>query len=153
MRTGHAQRGVAAVELAILLIPLLLMVFGITEFGRALYVYNTIAKATRDAARYVSTQQPGGGADLDAQCLVVAGTLAPCAGAATLVPDITTAMVSVCDWQRCPGTHQAQGAAPALNLVTVTVSGYTFTSFVPFVTADAANLIFADISTTMRSNL
>ena len=138
-------------EFAILLPVLLLIVFGITEFGRALYSYNTLVKSVRDAARYVMIQQPGGGADAAAQCLAVHGNTA-CSGPA-LAPGLTTAMVSVCDWQRCPGTHQSQGAAPVVNLVTVTISGYTFQSFVPFVTAGLSSFAFAPISTTMKGNL
>lgn len=145
------QQGVAAVEFAILLPMLLLIIFGITEFGRALYSYNTIVKATRDAARYVMIQQPGGAADAVAKCLAVYGNTG-CSGN-PLAPGLTLAMVSVCDWQRCSGTHQSQGAAPVVNLVTVTVSGYTFQSFVPFVTAGLSSFAFAPISTTMKGNL
>src|SRR3954451_5329385 len=53
------QRGVALVEFAITLPLLLAICFGITEFGRAIYTYNTLAKSTRDAARYLTTQAPG----------------------------------------------------------------------------------------------
>lgn len=151
MKTRNHQSGVAAVEFAILLPLLLLVVFGITEFGRALYSYNSILKGTRDAARYVMAQQPGGSADAVAKCLAVYGNTA-CSGS-PLAPGLTTAMVDVCDWQRCPGTHQAQGSAPVVNLVTVTVSGYTFQSFVPFVTAGFNSFTFAPISTTMKGNL
>lgn len=151
MKKPIQQKGVAAVELAILLPLLLFIVFGITEFGRALYSYNTILKGTRDAARYAMTQQPGGGADAVTQCLAVYGNT-DCSGD-PLAPGLTTTMVSVCDWQRCPATNQAQGAAPVINLVTVTVSGYTFQSFVPFVTAGLQYIIFAPISTTMEGIL
>lgn len=151
MNRHFQQRGVAAVEFAILLPMLLLIVFGITEFGRALYYYNTLVKASRDAARYVMTQQPGGGADAAAQCLAVYGNTG-CTGSA-LAPGLTTAMVSVCDWMRCPGTHQAQGSDPVVNLVTVTISGYTFQSIVPFVTANLSSFTFSPISTTMKGNL
>lgn len=151
MKKNFHQQGVAAVEFAILLPMLLLIVFGITEFGRALYSYNTIVKATRDAARYVMIQQPGGAADAVAKCLAVYGNTG-CNGN-PLAPGLTLAMVSVCDWQRCSGTHQSQGAAPVVNLVTVTVSGYTFQSFVPFVTANLSSFAFAPISTTMKGNL
>lgn len=48
------QRGVAAVEFALVIIPLLLIVAGIVEFGRTFWYYNALAKSTRDAARYVS---------------------------------------------------------------------------------------------------
>jgi Flp pilus assembly protein TadG len=151
MKNHFQQRGVAAVEFAILLPLLLLIVFGITEFGRALHYYNTIVKATRDAARYAMTQQPGGGADAVTQCLAVYGNT-DCSGN-PLAPGLTTAMVSVCDWPRCAATHQAQGASPVVNLVTVTITGYTFQSLVPFATANLSSIVFDDISSTMKGNL
>lgn len=139
-------------EFAILLPLLLFIVFGITEFGRALYTYNTLVKATRDAARYAMIQQPGGGADAATECLAIHGNTA-CSGN-PLVPGLTTDMVSVCDWQRCPGTHQSQGAAPVVNLVTVTVSGYAYQSpIISFFRPGISSFPFADISTTMKGNL
>lgn len=48
------QRGVAAVELAILLPFLLLLVLGTAEFGRAFFQYNTLTKAVRNGARFLS---------------------------------------------------------------------------------------------------
>jgi Flp pilus assembly protein TadG len=159
MKTHTHQRGVAAIEFAILLPLLLFIVFGITEFGRALYAYNTILKGTRDAARYAMTQNPGGGADAVTKCLAVYGTT-DCSGT-PLTPGLTTDAVSVCDWMRCPATHQAQGSAPVVNLVTVTVNGptiadaskYRFESLVPFVTANVSSFTFAPISTTMKGML
>jgi hypothetical protein len=54
---GAAQRGVAAIELAILL-PLLVLIFtGMIEYGRLMWHYDVLAKATRDAARYLSNEQ------------------------------------------------------------------------------------------------
>lgn len=51
----HAQRGVAAVEFAVIVLLLLLIGAGIVEFGRAFWYYDAMAKGTRDAARYLST--------------------------------------------------------------------------------------------------
>ena len=48
------QRGVAAVEFAIVLIPLLIITAGIVEFGRVFWYYDALSKATRDGARYLS---------------------------------------------------------------------------------------------------
>lgn len=48
------QSGSAAVEFAILLIPLLLMTGMIVELGRAFWYYDALAKSTRDAARLLS---------------------------------------------------------------------------------------------------
>lgn len=45
------QRGVAAVEFALIAIPFLLLVLGAMEFGRLLYLWNTAQEVTRNAAR------------------------------------------------------------------------------------------------------
>ena len=55
----NKQNGVALVEFALILPLLLLLTFITTEFGRAVYQYNTITKSVRDAVRYLSTQTPG----------------------------------------------------------------------------------------------
>ena len=146
----YRQQGVAAVEMALVLIPLVTLLFGITEFGRALYQYNTLAKATRDGARYLSAQGPGDAAEIGkAQCLVVYGNDA-CNGS-PLVPGLTTAQVTVCDATSCPSTNASQATGSGvINLVTVTVTGFAFSSAVPFV---VPNITFNNISTTMRQIL
>ncbi len=150
------------VEFGIVLALLISIVFGITEFGRAVYQYNNLAKAARDAARYLSIQAA---TDVDAKnaakCLAVYGRAyygdASCGGAASpppLVPGLATAMISICDPVDCPATHLAQGAAPVLNLVTVTVSDenspYPFTSLISFV---VPSFNFGEISVTMKQVL
>jgi hypothetical protein len=47
----HSQRGVAVVEFAIIAILLFTLLFGILEFGRLFYVFNTVQEVTRRAAR------------------------------------------------------------------------------------------------------
>ncbi len=59
MKTKNRQSGVALVEFALVLPLLLLMTFVVTEYSRALYQYNTLTKSVRDAARYLSMQDPG----------------------------------------------------------------------------------------------
>lgn len=150
MRRFRKQGGVASVELAFLIIPLLVLTFGTTEYGRAIYQYNTLAKASRDAARFLSEQGPGDATDLaTAKCLAVYGN-GDCSGS-VLAPGLTTAMVTVCDSVSCPSTHQNQATGSGvINLVTVTISGYPFTSLVPFI---APSVTFNNISTTMRQIL
>jgi Flp pilus assembly protein TadG len=155
MKVSNQQRGTALVEFAILLPLLLLIAFGITEFGRAIYVYNTLVKASRDAARYYSNCC-GSGADSThvgyIQNLAVYGNTA--GTGASLAPGLTTSMVFLCDQSTCPATHFNQGTvAPKVNLVTVTISGYPFQSLVPFATANLTTITFGDISTTMLGNL
>lgn len=150
------QRGAAAIELALLTLPLAGLSFGITEFGRALHQYNTVAKTVRDAARYQSTVAPGNippATTLPGLCLALSGSTANSGGACSgtaLLPGLTLAMITVCDRVLCPGTHNQQPPTPGtlgkVNLVTVTVTGYPFTSMVPFAMPSIA---FGPISATM----
>lgn len=155
----RALRGAIAIEFALLVIPLLVILTGITEFGRAMYYYNIIAKAARDAARIMSTQTP---TDLDypallaqAQCTAVYGNAA-CTGE-PLIPGLTTGMVSICDPASCAGTHAAVATGTgAANLVTVTIGGantpYLFRSLAPFMPAlfGIPDFSFGAVSVTMR---
>lgn len=50
----RSERGAAAVEFALVLPVLLLVVAGAVEFGRAFWFYDALSKATRDATRYIS---------------------------------------------------------------------------------------------------
>lgn len=47
----NVQRGVAAVEFALVAILFFLLLLGVMEFGRLLYVWNTVQEVTRNAAR------------------------------------------------------------------------------------------------------
>jgi Flp pilus assembly protein TadG len=55
---ANSDRGAAAVEFALLLPLLLLIVFGIIDFGRAINAQITITQAAREGARALSL--PGG---------------------------------------------------------------------------------------------
>jgi Flp pilus assembly protein TadG len=146
------------VELGIVLIPLIVLVFGIAEFGRAIYQYNTLAKAVRDGVRYLTLYAPGNATAIaSATNLVVCGTTSACATNAVLVPGLTLGMVSVCDRVSCPDTHDLQdvplpggGFTGQVNLVTMTVSGFQFNSLVPFV---MPSITFGPISATMAQVL
>jgi Flp pilus assembly protein TadG len=50
----RGQSGAAAVEFALVLPVLLLLLFGIIEFGRLMTTYSTVRSAGREAARYGS---------------------------------------------------------------------------------------------------
>ena len=65
----------AIVEFALILPFLLLLTFIATEFGRAIWQYNTLTKSVRDAARYLSIQTPGTQI-AEARNLMVYGNLA-----------------------------------------------------------------------------
>ena len=50
----YRQRGVMSVEFIIVAPVILLLMLGISELGHAMYQYNTLTKAVRDGARYLS---------------------------------------------------------------------------------------------------
>src|SRR5512143_2892217 len=116
------QSGAALVEFALILPLLLLLTMITTEFGRAIYQYNTIVKSLRGAARYLSVQTPGDANTLTAaRNLVVYGNAAGTGTA--LVPALTTSNVATPTWQTA-------GSVPLINTVTITVTDYTFQSLV-----------------------
>ncbi|BDR08816.1 MULTISPECIES: TadE/TadG family type IV pilus assembly protein [Comamonas] len=140
----HQQQGAALIELA-LSIPFMIMLSMIViEFGRALYEYNTVTKSVRDAVRYLSVQMPNT-LCANAQNLVVYGTTTT--GTQPLAPGLKTSAVS-CSWQ-------TTGALPLINTVTVTVTGYHFTSPVSGVFGlqlfTNGGINFGNITATMRT--
>ena len=144
-------RGAIAVEMALLMIPLIVMAFGAAEFGRAIYEYNTLTKSARDAARHISQTVPTDPKKAEAVKLAVYGTITDAAPTPLLLnlSESNVSITSVTD-------------ATGLNLVTVTITGYTFDFvFNPLVLcggiggpcgafANATSLEFDDISVTMR---
>lgn len=155
------QYGVAAVEMALILVPMLVLCFGITELGRALYQYNGLVKATRGAARYLSQQSlaspPSGetaaGLRLKAQSLALCGAYT-CAGVPAQVTGLTLAMISVCDPVSCATTHaNVPTGEGTTSLVSVFINTgnerFRFMSLVPWV---IPNVDFSRISITMASS-
>ena len=52
------EHGAAAVEFSLVLIPLLVLAFGVVEYGRAIYHYDIVAKSVRAASRLVAAYDP-----------------------------------------------------------------------------------------------
>lgn len=141
------QRGVAIVEFALILPLLLLLTFITTEFGRAIWQYNLLAKSVRDSVRYLSLQTPDDAVAIaKAKNLTVYGNLN---GTGTpLAPGLSTSHVQV------PTPWPTTGTAPVIRTVTVSITGYTFKPMVASVFGHAfGDITFSDISATMRSYL
>lgn len=139
------QHGGALIELALSLPLLLILTLITTEFGRAMYQYNTITKSVRDAVRYLSVQSPGTHIT-EAQNLVVYGTTTPGQTPLTLGLSVS-AHVPAPTWQ-------TEGTTPVINTVTVRVTNYTFQSMFPSVFGiNLGNIPFGTISATMRAPL
>jgi Flp pilus assembly protein TadG len=100
---GHARdRGSAAVEFALLLPLLLLIVFGIVDFGRALNAQITLTQAAREGARLAALNQPN----------VVSRTQAAAVGLSPVSVSVTSS---------CPS-----GAGQGVNATVVTSYSFHF---------------------------
>lgn len=156
-RKSRRQTGVAAVELALLIVPLLIMSAGVLEIGRALYQYNSLTKSVRNASRFLSIQSP---ADADypadtAKCLAVFGN-SGCTGE-PVAPGLTTAMIEICnpvDASACAGNSYSsvETGFGTINLVEVRIVGYPFKPFLPGLSS-VAPVVFDNIGSTMRQVL
>ena len=132
-------------EFALILPLLLLLTMITTEFGRAIYQYNTIVKSLRNATRYLSLQTPNTKIT-EAKNLVVFGNIA--GTGPFLVPGLTVAQVST-----IPPTWLTTGSNPVINTVKITVTGYTFHSmFTTVFGVTFGDITYGDISATMRSS-
>lgn len=141
-----SQRGVALIEFALILPLLLMLAMVITEFGRALYLYHNATKAVRDAVRYLSLQTPKTHI-AEAVNLVVYGD--PDGATIPLDKNLTAAHVVIND-----ASWKFEGAAPAINTVTVRVTGYTYVPMLSSMFGFAVGtLTFSDITATMRSQI
>lgn len=159
------QRGVAAVELGIILIPMLILCFGITELGRAIYQYEGLVRATRGAARYLALQDLATADRAAVRSatinLAVCGAES-CTGKQPLVAGLTAAQVSICDYtddlnyyldgQKCALSHNNVATGQGtVDLVSVTIGGvspFSFTSLMPWIIPSMA---FSPVQATMAS--
>jgi len=159
--SNRTQRGVAAVELAIILVPMLVLCFGITELGRSLYQYNGLVKSVRGAVRYLSQQSlysPPLGVTADdlrlrARSMALCGDV-DCDGRPALVPKLTLDMIAVCDPLACPTTHaNVPTGEGTTSLATVSIGGtgvpYPFISLASWV---VPSMSFGPIAITMASS-
>lgn len=164
-RQRRRERGAAAVEFALILLPLLALAFGIVEYGRAIYHYDIVAKSVRAASRLVAAYDPSDStsfsdAATQARCLAVFGKTTCETGATPLAPGLTTAHIKICtrtSLAQCPDLQTSDlsnvptGAGTGtIQLVVVRIDGYQFGFLgLPF-TGAGPSLQFNTISSVMR---
>ncbi len=162
------QRGVASIEFALLLVPLLIIAFGVLEYGRLLYHYDTVVKSARAAARLIAQRNPDEPSSYttalsEARCLAVYGVLQCTQNQEPLVPGLELSHVRICDRSSvndCDGLsindvkNVATGSdTGTLNLVIVRITGYEFRFLgLPF-TGAGSSLVFQPIQSVMRQGL
>ncbi|MGH8596018.1 MAG: TadE/TadG family type IV pilus assembly protein [Gammaproteobacteria bacterium] len=139
----RGQKGVYSVEFAIVGAVFFLVLFGVIEIARALFVWNTIAEATRRGARVAAVCNPTNNTFVGQ----VAVFNAPGGGSASPVLNgLTTGNVSV-QYLNAGGTPGAVGAA--IEYVRVSITGYTHQLIIPFLPASVTNLTVPSFSTTL----
>jgi Flp pilus assembly protein TadG len=93
-RLVRSERGGTLAEFAILVPFLVVMLAAVSEVGRFFQTYTTLSKATRSAARYLSSHQFNNQEKARAKNLVVCGKLT-CTGGDEIVPGITAGNVCI----------------------------------------------------------
>src|SRR5215212_2071298 len=113
------ERGSTLVEYSIAATAFIMVVFGVLEFGRALWAHNALTDAARRGARYAVLHNAG---DITGvKNVVVYGD--PNGGTEPILPEMTTANVEV--------THSGDFSVND-GTATVTITGYDFKFVLPF---------------------
>jgi Flp pilus assembly protein TadG len=116
------ERGSTLVEYSIAATVFVMVVFGVLEFGRALWAHNALSDAARRGARYAVLHNTGDTTGV--KNVVVYGD--PNGGTKPLLPQMTTANVVV--------THSGDFSVNE-GTATVTITGYEFKFVLPFLPA------------------
>ena len=115
------ERGSTLVEFSIGVTVFLISMFGVVEFGRALWTHNALADAARRGARYASLHSA---TDIEqVKNVVVYGD--PAGGSQPLIPNLTTANVTV----------NYSNFALNKGTVTVGITNYQFQFVLPLVSS------------------
>lgn len=116
LRRFRSERAAAAVEFALVMPILFILVFGIVDMGRLLFTANSLTSAVRDGARFAAVQT----ADDPA---LVRAHMRPILNASIRFPEVTDAQI-LATW------------SAANRTTTVQIDQYPFNTITPF-----ANLV------------
>lgn len=127
-----SERGAIIVEMALVTTVLLLIAAGIVEFGRIFWYYNALDKATRNAARYMSTVPALDMAD-SAKASTAATTaknmVVAAVNSTNVSPPLASANVTVsCDGAVCAGTKPADVKVGITNFQVIPGTWFPFVS-------------------------
>ncbi len=131
LRRGR-RLGAAAVETAVVMMPLLMFLFGVIEYGRLLMDWNVLNNAVREGCRYAVVNNTSTTVTSDVQSLVTTRM----AGQSSNFSSFT---ITVTGTQN--GSSTAINNLVAGDLVTVSASGqYHFMNIIPFVRLPALTI-------------
>ena len=128
-KKGKSEKGQSLVEMALVCLIFFFLLFGILEFGRALWTYNTIVQSTREAARWavVNVANAADSTDINRARNIVIYGYPDVSSGAPLVPGLDSATVTV-----VIQPLQTDASGTAINeKISVSVSNYQFQFIVP----------------------
>jgi Flp pilus assembly protein TadG len=128
-RSRHHNNGQSLVEAAFVILIFLFLLFGIIEFGRALWTYNTIVQSTRAAARWavVNVTSDTDTTNKDRAKNVVVYGYPDVSSGNPILPGLSTGLVTV-------GVQPIEvdsAGRPISQKISVKVTGYIFRFLVP----------------------
>ncbi len=138
MKCLHFQRGSGMPEFAIVSLAFFLLLFGILEFGRALYMYHTISNAARIGSRWAIVRG-------SASC---SGPIDHCSAASADVQTYVQSQVPIVDsgslavtanWPGGNSTCTSTTDFKAKGCVVIVTVTYAFQGL-PFITSGQINL-------------
>ena len=140
---GHKQRGLTTVEAAIVSTVAMVILFGVIEVGRALFVYTTLEEVTRRGARMAAVCQLNDAGIREVAIFNQSGT----AGASRIIAGLNTANLAV-EYLDIAGAAIGNPAANygAIEFVRVRLQNFTHELFIPFV---GQTINFPEFSTTL----
>lgn len=123
----YRQAGLTTVEFAIVGSLLFVLLFGIIEFGRAMYIYNALTEGTRRAARLAAVCPVGD--NKAAQAAIFAES-----GSSLIAPNLSTGNVSIA-YLNDAGAVITNTTANYLLIryVRVQITGYSVALNIPFI--------------------
>lgn len=122
------QQGVTCVEFAIVAAVLFMVMFGVIEFGRALFIANALAESTRRGARVAAICPVGDPGPARVAIFATAD------GSSLIASGLTTdnVVVSYLDQAGAP-LGNPMGSFAAIRYVQVRIVGYSVQLLIPFV--------------------
>ena len=153
-QSRRTERGAQLAELAIVMPIFVLLLAGVAEYGLYFYTYTTLDKATRLAARYI-TSVPYNPNDptnpnnsiAKAKNLAVCGSISACSAGSEIITGLSTSNISIT-------TTGPDAFFP--QTITVQISGYNYQSLFnlgAFTGGDSWLSIAVSPGTTMRYTL
>jgi len=125
------EKGQSLVEMALVVMIFLFLLFGILEFGRAVWTYNTIIQATRAGARWavVNVAADSDTTNKDKVKNIVVYGYPDVSSGNPVLPGLDTSMVNV---SILPiETDSSTPPKPINQKVSVQVNGYQFQFLIP----------------------